>query len=131
MSRRKKCHQMKQCCMEPARKRKRGISVHRRHRVTSGLDPSQAQGHFRSGAIAGTGSLPIWIHRRHRVTSSLIHRASVWDCTGAVHSIRKGYAAQQFFSWNLLFSWGWQGLALQPCSGFSELLSAQVRKDGN
>lgn len=96
MSRRKKCHQMKQCCMEPGRQRKRGISVHHRHRVTSGL----------------------------------IHRASVWDCTGAVHSIRKGNA-QQFFSRDPLFSWGWQRLPLQPCSGFSELLSVQVRKDVN
>lgn len=52
-----------------------------------GACKAKEEGHFRSSC---TGSLPVWIHRRHRVTSSLIHRASVWDCTGAVHSIRKG-----------------------------------------
>lgn len=47
MSRRKKCHQMKRCCMEPGRQRKRDISVLRQHRVTSRLDPLRAHGHFR------------------------------------------------------------------------------------
>ena len=35
------------------------------------FSPSQAQGHFWSGSITGTGSLPVWSHRRHRVTSDL------------------------------------------------------------
>lgn len=36
-----------------------------------------AQGHFQPGSIG------------HTVTSGLIHRASIWDCFGAIDSIRK------------------------------------------